>query len=293
MKRTSQEAAAHPGDAAIGTTATESTRAANFRDAPLLHVGANAVANENCFAPAASAQMEMMVADFGRMYRERNEALEEVARAHHDALLRLALAADFKDDDTGVHIIRIGYMSEALALLVGKSAAWAGMLRKAAPMHDIGKIGIPDSVLKKPGALDPDERRIMNRHSAIGAEILGRSRIELFQLAAEVALAHHERFDGTGYPDQLAGDDIPIAGRIVAVADFFDALTMDRVYRPAFSDAVALAMLQDQRGKAFDPRIVDAFLASAPQLIALRNEVNLAQPTFDSLVAMATDLHER
>ena len=250
--------------------------------------GGHPVANENSFTPGASAQMEVMVADFGRMYRERNEALEEVARAHHDALLRLALAADFKDDETGVHIVRIGYMSEALALLMGKSAAWAGMLRKAAPMHDIGKIGIPDNVLKKPGALDPDERRIMNRHPEIGAEILGRSRIEVFQLAAEVALSHHERFDGNGYPNRLSGNDIPLSGRIVAVADFFDALTMDRVYRPAFSDEVALDMLREQRGAAFDHAVVDAFLESAVQLIALRNEVNLARPTFDSLVDHTT-----
>ena len=242
------------------------------------------IASENSFEAGALAQMEMMVADFGRMYRERNEALEEVARAHHEALLRLALAADFKDDDTGVHIVRIGYLSEALARLLGKSAEWSGMLRKAAPMHDIGKIGIPDSVLKKPGPLTPDERRIMNGHPAIGAEILGRSRIELFQLAAEISMCHHERFDGTGYPNRLAQERIPISGRIVAVADFFDAVTMDRVYRPAFSDGVALDMLREQRGLAFDPRIVDVFLENRQALLALRNEVNVTRPSFESLV---------
>ncbi len=293
MNRSSQDGATLFPDTSAGGAAPAPTRQSRSHDGSSPHVGAAAVANENSFAPAASAQMEMMVADFGRMYRERNEALEEVARAHHDALLRLALAADFKDDDTGVHIVRIGYLSEALALSIGQGAGWAGMLRKAAPMHDIGKIGIPDNVLKKPGLLDPEERRVMNRHSEIGAEILGRSRIALFQLAAEIALSHHERFDGTGYPRQLGGESIPLSGRIVAVADFFDALTMDRVYRPAFSDAVALAMLREQRGKAFDPRVVDTFLASAPQLIALRNEVNLARPTFESLVARATELQGR
>jgi len=246
--------------------------------------GVAAVANEDPFEADAGAQMELMVADLARMYRERNAALDEVARAHHEALLRLALAADFKDDDTGVHIVRIGFLSEALALLLGQDRAWADMLRKAAPMHDIGKIGIPDCVLKKPGALDPGERQVMNRHSEIGAQILGRSRIALFQLAAEVALSHHERFDGSGYPGGLAGAAIPLSGRIVAVADFFDALTMDRVYRRAFSDEVALTMLAQQRGLAFDPRVVDAFLDHAPALIALRDDVNHRRPSFDALV---------
>jgi putative two-component system response regulator len=238
----------------------------------------------NSFSEAASQQMERLVEDFGRMYRERNEALEEVSRAHHDALFRLSLAAELKDDDTGVHIIRIGFLSEVLALLLGQSKASARMLRKAAPMHDIGKIGIPDDVLKKPGAFSAQERSTMNQHPAMGAELLGRSRIPLFQMAAEVALSHHERWDGTGYPSQLSGEAIPLSGRIVAVVDFFDALTMDRCYRPAFADATALAMLTEQRGLAFDPHIVDVFLANAHTLIALRHRVNQNKPTFNDLV---------
>jgi putative two-component system response regulator len=218
------------------------------------------------------------------MYRERNEALEEVARAHHEALFRLSLAADLKDDDTGVHIIRIGFLSEALALLLGQSKAVARMLRKAAPMHDIGKIGIPDYVLKKPGSFLPEERITMNQHSAMGADILGKSRIPLFQMAAELALSHHERWDGQGYPSQLAGEAIPLSGRIVAVVDFFDALTMDRCYRPAFSYDKALQMLAEQRGKAFDPGIVDVFLAHTDELIALRQRINQTRPTFEDLV---------
>ena len=240
-------------------------------------------AGDNSFDDAASAQMERLVADLGRMYRERKEALEEVARAHHETLLRLALAAEFKDDDTGVHIVRIGFLSEALALQLGESPQQAALLRRAAPMHDIGKIGVPDRVLKKAGALDPDERREMNRHAEIGAEILGRSRIVLFQMAAEIALTHHERFDGSGYPRGLRGEQIPISGRIVAVADFFDALTMDRVYRPAFTDDAALRMLAEQRGVAFDPRIVDAFMAHSASLIALRDDLTRRRPGFESL----------
>jgi putative two-component system response regulator len=230
--------------------------------------------DSNCFSADANAQMERLVADFGRMYRARHDALNEGARAHHDAVLRLSRAAEYRDDDTGVHIVRIGYLAWALALHLGQPADWALLLRQAAPMHDVGKIGMPDSVLKKPGAFTPDERAVMNQHPVIGAEILGRSRIPLFQLAAETALSHHERWDGQGYPSRLAGADIPLSGRIVAVVDFFDALTMDRCYRPAYADSAALSMLQAQRGLAFDPHIVDTFLAHADELIALRDRIN-------------------
>jgi putative two-component system response regulator len=236
------------------------------------------------FDAAAGAQMEYMLRDLGRMYRERNEALKEVTRAHHDALFRLALAAEYRDDDTGEHIVRMGFAAEALALAVGEDAAWAAMLRKAAPMHDIGKIGIPDAVLKKPGQLTDDERNVMRRHPEIGAGILGQSRIPLFKLAAEVALTHHERWDGKGYPHGHAGADIPLAGRIVAICDFFDALTMDRCYRPAFADDRALAMLAAESGRAFDPALVATFIARAPELLALRDRINRRGASFADLV---------
>jgi putative two-component system response regulator len=236
------------------------------------------------FDSAAAAQMERIVMDLGRMYHERNEALREVSRAHHEALLRLSLAADFKDDDTGVHILRIGYLAEALALLMGEPASFAHQLSRAAPMHDIGKIGIPDAVLKKPGSYSAEERAIMNEHPRMGARILGRSRIPLFQLAAEVALGHHERWDGSGYPDGLAGEAIPLSARIVAVVDYFDALTMDRCYRKAFADDVAVRMLAEQRGTAFDPRIVDTFVRHAPSLLDLRDRINRQPPNFEALV---------
>lgn len=238
----------------------------------------------NSFDEAASAQMERFVADFGRMYRERNEALAQITRAHHESLLRLSLAADFKDDDTGVHIVRIGFLAEALALLLGESDEAARMLRKAAPMHDIGKIGTPDAVLKKAGPLTPDEREIMNRHPQTGESILGRSGVPLFQLAAEVALNHHERFDGTGYPNGLAGKDIPLSARITSVVDFYDALTMDRVYRRAFSPEAALGMLIAERGKAFDPRVVDAFVDGLDGLETLRQFVNSQGLDFRALI---------
>jgi len=238
------------------------------------------------FDAAAIAQMERFVVDLGRMYHERNEALREVTRAHHEVLLRLALAADFRDDDTGVHMVRIGCLAERLALLLGKPPAFAAMLRRAAPMHDVGKIGVADAVLKKPGSYTPQEREQMNRHAEIGADILGRSRVPLFRLAAEVALTHHERWDGSGYPRGLSGEAIPLSGRIVAVVDFFDALTMDRCYRKAFADDVALAMLVEQRGMAFDPQIVDCFVANVAAMIELREQINRKPPTFEELAAL-------
>jgi putative two-component system response regulator len=250
---------------------------------PMMDDGAAQPLTERCFDPAAWAQMERMVEDLGRMYRERNEALQEVARAHHDALFRLALAAEFRDDDTGQHIVRMGFLAEALSLATGSDPGYAAMLRKAAPMHDVGKIGIPDAVLKKPGRFNAEERQVMNQHPMLGAAILGQSRIPLFQLAAEVALSHHERWDGSGYPAGRRGLEIPLSGRIVAIVDFFDALTMDRCYRPAFGDDEALEMLSAERGRAFDPDLVDLFLSRAHKMIALRNRINQIQPSFAEL----------
>jgi len=249
--------------------------------------------DNNRYDADAGAQMERMVADLGRMYRERNRALQEVTQAHHEALFRLAMAAEFRDTDTGVHIVRMGFLAEALALAVGEPQDWAAMLRKAAPMHDVGKIGIPDAVLKKPGGFTPDEREVMNRHAEIGADILGRSSIPLFQLAAEVALSHHERWDGSGYPRQLQGSAIPLSGRIAAIVDCFDALTMDRCYRPAFGDDEAVAMLRAESGRAYDPQLIDAFIAALPRMVALRDLVNRFEPSFAELVDGEQGLQQR
>jgi putative two-component system response regulator len=232
----------------------------------------------------AQAQLERVIGDLGRVYRERNDALRELARAHHEALLRLSIAAEFRDDDTGVHIVRMGFLAEALALALGQNAAWAKLLRMAAPMHDIGKIGVPDNVLKKPGPLTREEREVMNRHAQMGADILGASEVPLFKLASEVAMSHHERFDGSGYPRGLAGAAIPLSGRIVAAVDYFDALTMDRCYRPAIQDKQALEMMAGERGRLFDPLVVDTFLDRAADMVALRERINSHRPQFSALL---------
>lgn len=191
------------------------------------------------------------------------------------ALLRLAVAAERRDDDTGRHIVRMGLMAEAVALALQAPPEWAALLRGAAPMHDVGKIGIPAAVLCKPGPLTHEERAVVNTHPRIGAQILGRPPGPLFALAAEVALTHHERFDGSGYPGGLAGEAIPLSGRIVSVVDYFESLTMDRNDRPAFSDRRALEMLAQGSGHLFDPRVAQVLLDQAEPLLALRNSINV------------------
>ena len=190
------------------------------------------------------------------------------------ALLRLSVAAEQRDDATGRHVVRMGFLAEALARALGQPPEWATLLRGAAPMHDVGKIGIPAEVLRKPGPLTLEERTLVNKHPSLGAQILGQARTPLLCLAAEVALTHHERFGGGGYPHGLAGEAIPLSGRIVCVVDYFDALTMDRSDRPAFSDRKALEMLADGRGSLFDPIIVQAFLDEAETLLSLRERID-------------------
>lgn len=223
---------------------------------------------------AIGRQIESLTADIRRLTAERDEALEAVRRTRRKALLRLTAAAKLKDDDTGSHIVRMGYTSALIALALDCPDDWSERLFYASRLHDIGKLGVPDSILKKSGPLSVDEREVMNRHPELGWALMADADNPLFLLAAEVALAHHERWDGSGYPGGLAGESIPLSGRIVAVADFFDALTMDRCYRPAFSDERALAMLAEEAGRHFDPRVVAAFFAAKDRIVAARDCVN-------------------
>ncbi|WP_029215091.1 HD domain-containing phosphohydrolase [Kallotenue papyrolyticum] len=188
--------------------------------------------------------------------QERTQALEA---AQIELLECLARAAEYRDDDTGEHTQRVGALTAAIAMALGLPAGDVELLRRAAPLHDIGKIGIPDAILLKSSALTAEEFELIKTHTLIGADILGWSRFSLLQVAAEIALAHHERWDGSGYPHGLVGSAIPLAGRIVAVADVFDALTHERPYKSAWSEAQALAEIERQRGRQFDPAVVDAF----------------------------------
>jgi response regulator RpfG family c-di-GMP phosphodiesterase len=165
-----------------------------------------------------------------------------------------------RDADTGTHVDRMSALCHRLALAVGMPPAEAELLRHAAVLHDVGKVGIPDRILRKPGRFDADERAVMETHTRIGADILAGSSSALIQLAAVIARSHHERWDGSGYPDGLRGEEIPLAARICTVCDVFDALLSVRPYKPAWPLADALAELTAQRGRQFDPALVDAFV---------------------------------
>jgi response regulator RpfG family c-di-GMP phosphodiesterase len=204
-----------------------------------------------------------------RRVADENEILDARVRERtmelHDAQLeivrRLALAAESRDEETGDHIDRISRLCYELARAIGLPEPEAELLRHASVLHDVGKIGIPDRILLKPGKLDPDEWETMKTHAEIGASILAGSESPLLQQAEEIALTHHERWDGSGYPGGMAREDIPLAGRICAICDVFDALLSERPYKRAWPREEALAEIREQSGSHFDPALVDVFLA--------------------------------
>lgn len=196
--------------------------------------------------------------------------VDELVQTRLAVVQRLGRAAEYKDNETGLHVIRMSHFSRLIALEAGMGDAWADTLLNAAPMHDVGKIGIPDAILQKPGKLDAAEWAVMQSHAEIGAEIIGADGSELLNMAREVALSHHEKWDGSGYPRGLQGEAIPIAARIVALADVFDALTSERPYKKAWSVDDAIALIRDQSGHHFDPRLVDAFLRCLPAILEVR-----------------------
>ena len=183
----------------------------------------------------------------------------------------LGMAAEYKDNETGLHVIRMSHFSRIIALEAGFSAEDAEELLHAAPMHDVGKIGIPDAILQKPGKLDADEWAIMQQHPDIGARIIGEHDASMLQMARRIALGHHEKWDGSGYPAGLAGTDIPVEARIIAIADVFDALTSVRPYKRAWSVDEAVALIREQSGKHFDPHLVNCFLARLDEIIEIRD----------------------
>ena len=223
--------------------------------------------------------------------RERTRQLEA---SRLDIIWRLGKAAEFRDEDTGNHILRVGYFSRAIAEALGVERDFVDRLFLAAALHDIGKLGVPDSILLKPGKLTEDEWRIMRQHCEIGAAILqqhsnmGRAFQErgsqesstlcespenpILEMAATIALTHHEKWNGDGYPRGLAEEEIPLAGRIVAISDVYDALTSERPYKPAFSEEKALAIIREGVGQHFDPEVCAAFALSIETIVAIRNE---------------------
>jgi putative two-component system response regulator len=202
--------------------------------------------------------------------------VERLSRTEHalresqeEAIRRLAFAAEFRDPTTGAHINRMSRTCELLADHAGLGRAKAELIRIASPMHDIGKIAVSDEVLRKPGKLTSEEMDEMRKHPVIGNEILSGSDSELLQLGGLIALTHHERWDGTGYPYHLRRDQIPVEGRIVAIADVFDALTSERSYKPAFTVDHALGIMTEERGHHFDPDLLDVFLDIVDEVVGV------------------------
>ena len=189
------------------------------------------------------------------------EATSEIRLRERETLLRLARAGEYRDEDTGNHVIRMAKYSRLIAEQLGFNKEDAEIIEMAAPMHDIGKIGIRDEILLKPGKLTPDEFEIMKTHTLIGHEILKDSPSQFLQMGSVIALSHHEKFDGTGYPHGKKGDEIPIEARIVAVADVYDALVSERPYKHAWSMETAIEYMERQKGKHFDPDVLNAFKA--------------------------------
>ena len=204
-------------------------------------------------------KVEQRTAGLRSALEEMAEAQRDTYEAHLDTIRRLTLAAEYKDKDTAGHIERVGRYCEIVTRALGLAPQVVEIMRHAAPMHDVGKLGIPDAVLLKPGSLSAEEWVVMRSHTEVGAHILDGSRSEVIRMGKKICLSHHEKWDGSGYPNGLSGEDIALEGRICAVVDVFDALTMDRPYRKALERDAVYAMIAEDAGSHFDPAIVDVF----------------------------------
>lgn len=202
---------------------------------------------------------------------EVDKKTREVRSTQLEIIRRLCRAAEFRDDETGAHVIRMSLYSTKLGRALDFGDAEAELLLNATPMHDVGKIGIPDRILFKSGKLNEDEWTIMQTHTTIGARLLSGHESELMQMAQRIALTHHERWDGSGYPLGLKAEDIPLEGRIAALGDAFDALTTERPYKPAWSVEDAVAEIEAQKGKHFDPKLADMFIKILPEILEIKN----------------------
>jgi putative two-component system response regulator len=214
-----------------------------------------------------------------RLVHDQKAMLEDMVRARTEALRRtqlqvvqrLGMAVGYRDEETGNHILRMSHISALLARGMGWSEADCELMLYASPMHDIGKIGIPDSILLKPGKLEPDEWETMKAHTTIGARLLEGDDSDIMRMAREIALSHHERWDGSGYPAGLSGEAIPLCGRIAMLADLFDALTSARPYKQAWPVESALDMIRESSGKHFDPVLVEVFMQELPAILEIRD----------------------
>lgn len=215
---------------------------------------------------------EQLEAVVRRRTQKLKDAQVQLASAGEETVLRLAKAAEFRDDETAQHTLRMSYYCKFIAIHLGMDEQQAELIRLAAQLHDVGKIGIPDAILLKPGRLTADEFTLMKEHSSFGFRILAESSTPLLQTGAIIARSHHEKYDGNGYPDGLSGEDIPLEARIAAVADVFDALTSRRVYKDAISLDAAAEILIQGKNNHFDPHLVDIFLAHMQEIVQIREQ---------------------
>lgn len=219
-------------------------------------------------------ELETSVARLETVNAELQNMNQELNQSYLDTINRLCLAAEYKDDDTGDHIIRISRYCELITQTLGQPDEFIQLMRYASPMHDIGKIGIPDHILLKPDKLTEDEFNLIKTHTTIGANILSGAQAEVLKLAHEIALNHHEKWNGKGYPNGLAGQDIPLSARIVGLADTFDALTSSRPYKDPYPIEVALEIIRSERETHFDPEVVDAFLDAIDEIQEIKSVIN-------------------
>ncbi len=208
--------------------------------------------------------------------KERNK---EIREAYIDTIHRLVLATEFREENTGKHIMRLSRFSVLMAQKSGLSDKEVQNIFYATPMHDVGKVGIPDKILLKPGKLTKEEFDCMKTHTTIGAKILSDSKADIIQIAKKIALSHHEKWNSTGYPEGLSGTHIPLEGRIVGLVDVFDALTSKRPYKNPYPLDIALEIIKKERGKHFDPDIVDIFLDNFPEIKRIKNEISTMSET--------------
>lgn len=257
------------GDRSIRYQALEAG-ATDFLTKPVDHIECRA----RCRNLLTLREQQMLIKDRANWLEERvNKATQEIRTRELETLLRLAKAGEYRDEETGGHILRMANFSRLIAERLGLSKDECQVIEIAAPMHDIGKIGIPDGILLKPGKLNAEEFRSMQNHARIGYEILKDSPSQYLQMGAIIAYGHHEKFNGQGYPNGLAGEAIPLPARIVAVADVFDALTSQRPYKHAWSVQDAVEYLQAQQGRHFDPACVQAFLTQLDKVLLIRQQL--------------------
>jgi putative two-component system response regulator len=247
----------------------------------LSHVYLHSKAKKKQLA-ATNAQLVKYASDLSTTFLNLKGAHKELQESYRDTIFRLVLASEYKDKDTGAHITRMSRFSIQLATIIGLSQNEIDNIGLAAPMHDVGKIGIPDQIILKNGMLTDNEFSVIKTHTTIGALILENSRASILQTARMIALSHHEHWNGYGYPAGSKGEHIPLAARIVALSDTFDALTSRRPYKLPYPVDIACELIRKERGKHFDPDLVDIFLENIDDFVGIKREIDEIEPLISS-----------